>query len=70
MVITENVWTEIGHQWVKLGKIEVGLVKLDIFLIYWKVQFRKICLRVKSPNFGYWVYRAHCIIGPVEVQFR
>ena len=24
MVITENVWTEIGHQWVKLGKIEVG----------------------------------------------
>ena len=35
-------WTEIGHQLVKLGKIEDGLVKLDIFMIYWRVQFRKL----------------------------
>ena len=69
-VITEKVWTEIGHQLVKLGEIEDGLVKLDIFMIYWRVQFQKISLRVKSPNFGYRVYRAHCIIGPVGVQFR
>ena len=34
MVIIERVWTEIGHQLVKLGKIEDGLVKLDIFMIY------------------------------------
>ena len=69
-VITENVWTEIGQQLVKLGKIEVGLVKLDIFMSHWKVQFQKISLRVKSPNFGYRVYRAHYIIGHVGVQFR
>ena len=38
---------------------------------FWGVtQFRKICLRVKSLNFGYRVYRAHCIIGLVGVQFR
>ena len=55
---------------VKLGKIEVGLVKLDICMIYWKVQFQKISLRVKSPNFGHLVYRAHCIIGLVGVQSR
>ena len=60
----------MGHQLVKLGKIEVGLVKLDIFIIYWKVQFQKISLRVKSPNFGYQVYRAHYVIGPIGVQFR
>ena len=35
-------------------------------MIYWRVQFRKISLRVKSPNFGYRVYRAHCIIGLSE----
>ena len=69
-VITENVWTEIGHQLVKLGKIEVGLVQLDIFVIYWKDEFRKISLQMKSPNFGYRVCRAHYIIGPVGVQFR
>ena len=55
---------------VKFDKIEDELVKLDIFMIYWKIQFRKICLRVKSPNFEYRVYRAHCVIGPVGVQFR
>ena len=60
----------MGYQLVKLGKIEVGLVKLDTFMIYWKVQFQKICFQVKSPNFGYRVCRAHCIIGPVGVQFR
>ena len=69
-VITEKVWTEIGYQLIKLGKIEVGLVKLDICMSYWKVQFRKISLRVKIPNFGYRVYMAHCIIGLVGVQFR
>ena len=60
----------MGHQLVKLGKIEVGLVKLDIFMISWKVQFQKISLQVKSLNFGYRVYRAHCVIGLIEVQFR
>ena len=38
-VITESVLTEIGNQLVKLGKIEVVLVKLDIFMTYWKAQF-------------------------------
>ena len=33
------------------------------------VQFRQISSRLKSPNFGYRVYRAHCVIGPVGVQF-
>ena len=33
------------------------------------VQFREISPRVKSPNFGYRAYRAHCVIGPVGVQF-
>ena len=32
------------------------------------VQFREINSRVKSPNFGYRAYRAHCVIGPVGVQ--
>ena len=54
---------------VKFGKIEVRLVKLDVFRNYWMVQFREISFRVKSPNFGYWAYRAHCVIGPVGVQF-
>ena len=33
------------------------------------VQFREISFRVKSHNFGYRAYRAHCVIGPVGVQF-
>ena len=33
------------------------------------VQFREITFRVKSPNFGFRAYRAHCVIGPVGVQF-
>ena len=33
------------------------------------VQFREISSRVKSPNFGYRAYRAHCVIGPVGIQF-
>ena len=32
------------------------------------VQFREISSRVKSPNFGYRAYRAHCVIGTVGVQ--
>ena len=64
-----EVWTEIEYQLVKFGKIEVGLVKLDVFMNYWMVQFREISSRVKSPNFGYRAYRAHCVIGPVGVQF-
>ena len=32
------------------------------------VQFREISSRVKSPNFGYLAFRAHCVIGPVGVQ--
>ena len=60
--------TEIEYQLVKLEKIEVGLVKLDVFRNYWTVQFREISSRVKSPNFGYRAYRAHCVIGPVGVQ--
>ena len=32
------------------------------------VQFREISSRVKSPNFRYRAYRAHCVIGPVGVQ--
>ena len=55
---------------VKFGKIEDGLVKLDVFMNYWTVQFQEISSRVESPNFEYWVYRAHCVIGPVGVQFR
>ena len=55
---------------VKFGKIEDGLVKLDVFMNYWTVQFQEITSRVKSSNFEYRVYRAHCVIGPVEVQFR
>ena len=54
---------------VKLGEIEVGLVKLDVFMNYWTVQFREISSRAKSPNFEYRAYRAHCIIGPVRVKF-
>ena len=55
------------YQLVKFGKIEVVLVKLDVFRNYWMVQFREISSRVKSPNFGYRAYRAHCVIGPVGV---
>ena len=54
---------------VKLGKIEVGLVKLDVFMNYWTVQFREISSQAKSPNFEYRAYRAHCIIGHVKVKF-
>ena len=36
---------------------------------YWTIQFRDISSRVKNPNFGYRAYRAHCVIGPVGVQF-
>ena len=54
---------------VKFGKIEVGLVKLDVFMNYWTAQFQEIGSRVKSPNFEYRAYRAHCVIGPVGVQF-
>ena len=31
--------TEIEYQLVKFGKIEVRLVKLDVFRNYWTVQF-------------------------------
>ena len=54
---------------VKFGKIEVVLVKLDVFRNYWTVQFQEISSREKSPNFRYRAYRAHCVIGPVRVQF-
>ena len=64
-----EVGTEIEYQLVKFGKIEVLLVKLDVFRNYWTVQFREISSRVKSPNFRYRAYRAHCVIGPVKVQF-
>ena len=60
--------TEIEYQLVKFEKIEVGLVKLDVFRNYWTVQFREISSRVKSPNFGYRAYRAHCVIKHVGVQ--
>ena len=53
----------------KFGKIEVVLVKLDVFRNYWTVQFSEISSRVKSPNFRYRAYRAHCVIGLVGVQF-
>ena len=59
----------IEYQLVKFGKIEVGLVKLDVFMNYWMVQFREISSRVKSLNFGYRAYRAYCVIGHVGVQF-
>ena len=64
-----EVWTKIEYQLVKLGKIGVGLVELDVFMNYWTVQFREISSRAKSPNFEYRAYRAHCIIGPVRVKF-
>ena len=64
-----EVGTKIEYKLVKLDKIEVGLVKLDVFRNYWTVQFREISSRVKSPNFGYRAYRAHGVIGPVRVQF-
>ena len=60
---------KIEYQLVKFGKIEVVLVKLDVFRNYWTVQFRENSSRVKSPNFRYRAYRAHCVIGPVIVQF-
>ena len=63
-----EVEIEIEYQLVKLDKNEVGLVKLDVFRNYWTVQFREIISRVKSLNFGYRAYRAHCVIGPVGVQ--
>ena len=71
LVVSGNyrgVGTEIEYQLVKFGKIEVVLVKLDVFRNYCTVQFREISFRVKSPNFGYQAYRAHCVIGPVGVQ--
>ena len=61
--------TEIEYQLVKFEKIEVVLVKLDIFRNYWTVQFREISSWVKSPNFRYRAHRAHYVIGPVGVQF-
>ena len=61
---------EIEYQLVKFGKIEDGLVKLDVFMNYWMVQFQEISSRVKNPNFEYRVYRTHCVIGPVGVQYR
>ena len=64
-----EVGTEIEYQLVKFGKIEVVLVKLDVFRNYWAVQFREISSWVKSPNFRYRAYRAHCVIGPIRVQF-
>ena len=64
-----DVRTEIEYQLVKFGKIEVVLVKLDVFKNYWTVQFQEISSRVKSPNFRYRAYRAHYVIGPVGVQF-
>ena len=64
-----EVWTEIEYQLVKFGEIEVGLVKLDVFINYWTVLFREISFHVKSPNFGYRAYRAHSVIEPVGVQF-
>ena len=72
LVISGNyreVLIEIGYQLVELGKIGVGLVKLDIFMNYWTVQFREISSRAKSLNFEYRVYRAHCVIGLVKVKF-
>ena len=63
-----GVGTEIEYQLVEFGKIEVVLVKLDVFRNYWTVQFREISSRVKNPTFSYRVYRAHCVIGPVGVQ--
>ena len=61
---------EIEYQLVNFGKIEDGLVKLDVFMKYWTIQFQEISSRVKSPNFEYRVNRAHCVIGPVIVKFR
>ena len=54
---------------VKLGKFEVELVKLDVFVNYWMVQFQEISSRTKSLNFEYRAYRAHCIIESVRVKF-
>ena len=51
------------YQLIKFGKIEVGLVKLDVFMNYWTVQFQEISSRVKSLDFWYRAYRAHCIIN-------
>ena len=64
-----DVGTEIEYQLVKFGKIEVVLVKLDVFKNYWTVQFQEISSRVKSPNFRHRAYRARCVIGHVGVQF-
>ena len=69
-VITEKVGLKLSRNWSSLGKIEDGLVKLDVFMNYWTIQFPEISSRVKSPNFEYRVYRAHCAIGHVGVQFR
>ena len=44
-------------------------MELDVFMNYWMVQFREISSRVKSPNFEYQAYRAHCIIEPIMVKF-
>ena len=45
-------------------------MEFDVFMNYWTIQFREISSRVKSPNFEYRAYRAHCIIGHVKVKFR
>ena len=37
-----EVGTEIEYQLVKFGKIEVVLVKFDVFRNYWTVQFQEI----------------------------
>ena len=64
-----EVWNKIEYQLVKLGKIGVGLVELDVFMNYWLIQFGEISSRVKNPNFEHRAYRAHCIIGSVRVKF-
>ena len=63
-----DVGTKIEYQLVIFSKIEVVLVKLNVFRNYWMVQFQEISSRVKSPNFGYRAYRAYCVIRPVGVQ--
>ena len=34
-----------------------------------RFNFEKLAFGVKSPNFGYRAYRAHCVIGHAGVQF-
>ena len=73
LVISGNyreVRTKIKYQLVKLGKIGVGLVELDVLMNYWTVQFREISSWAKRPNIEYRAYRVHCIIGPARVKFN